>query len=113
MCNVIAIFRVATLTLQTPKHWLVGVAIDRDARHACLRFFLFYVSCFFVFACFLFFFCQHKKKGYLRRRLKKLFKRNVARNREAIEAKKFWKKKKTKPWTLEVALRPSGVLFVL
>ena len=44
-----ATFRVARLTLQTPKNWLVGVATDRDARHACLRFFSF--SCFF--------FCQH------------------------------------------------------
>ena len=35
----VATFRVARLTLQTPKLWLVGVATDRGARHACLRFF--------------------------------------------------------------------------
>ena len=44
----IATFRVASLILQTPKLWLVGVATDRDARLVCLRFFSFYFSCFFV-----------------------------------------------------------------
>ena len=46
--NFIATFRVARLTFQTRKLWLVGVATDRDARHACLRFFSF--SCFFLLA---------------------------------------------------------------
>ena len=35
-------FGVARVTLQTRKLWLVGVATDRDARHACLRFFSFF-----------------------------------------------------------------------
>ena len=46
----IATFRVPKLTLQTPKLWLVGVPTDRDARHACLRFFSFHCSP-FIFAC--------------------------------------------------------------
>ena len=37
----IATFRVARLTLQKTKLWLVGVANYRDAVHACLRFFFF------------------------------------------------------------------------
>ena len=52
-CSV-ATVRVARLTLQTRKLWLVGVATDRDARRACLRFISCYVSCVFVvFRCFL------------------------------------------------------------
>ena len=51
----IATFRVARLTLQTPKLWLVVVATDRDARHACLRFFSLYFSCFFACVSFHFF----------------------------------------------------------
>ena len=50
---VFATFRIARLTLQTPKLWLVGVATDRDARHACLRFFS--LSVFLFFSCILFF----------------------------------------------------------
>ena len=45
----IATFRVARLSLQTRKLWLIGVASNRDARHACLRFFSFYVFLFFCF----------------------------------------------------------------
>ena len=36
-------FWIARLTLQTRKLWLVGVATDRDARQAYLRFFAFYL----------------------------------------------------------------------
>ena len=50
-----ATFWVARLTFQTRKLWLVGVATDRAARHACLRFFSFQ---FFPFFCLRFFsFC--------------------------------------------------------
>ena len=76
--------RVARLTLQTPKLWLVGVATDRDARYACLCFF----SCFPVFFCLRFF---------------SFFPVFFAGT----------KKKKPKPWILKVALRPSGVLLVV
>ena len=43
----VATFGVERFTLQTRKLWLVGVATDRDALHACLRIFSFYFSCFF------------------------------------------------------------------
>ena len=33
MSKIVATFRVARVTLQTPKLWLVGVATDRGARH--------------------------------------------------------------------------------
>ena len=48
--NLVATFRVARLTLQTPKLWFVGVATERDARHACLRFFSFHVFLFLLLA---------------------------------------------------------------
>ena len=51
---IIATFRVARLTSQTRKLRLVGVATDRDAGHACLRFFSF---CFSVFCLRFFSFC--------------------------------------------------------
>ena len=44
-----------------------------------------------------------------------IFLRSVTGNREAIEAKKREKQKRKtnpEPWTLKVALRPSGVLLV-
>ena len=52
LLRIIGTFRVARLTLQAPKLWLVGVATDRDARHACLRFFsfLFFLCVFFLLA---------------------------------------------------------------
>ena len=51
---IVATFRVARFTLQTPKLWLVGVATDRDTRHACLRFLSFYLFLFFVLLALLF-----------------------------------------------------------
>ena len=45
----VATFRVAKPSRQTRKLWLVGVATDRDARRACLRFFSCCVSCVFCF----------------------------------------------------------------
>ena len=60
----VATFRVARLSLQTPKLWLVGVATNRDARHGRSRFFSLY---FIFFSCvsfhfmFFFFFASTKK----------------------------------------------------
>ena len=51
--GVIPTFGVARLTLQTPELSMVGVATDRDARHACLRFFSFYLFLFFFLLAFL------------------------------------------------------------
>ena len=52
----VATFRVARFSLQAPKLWLIGVAIDRDARHACFRFFSFFMFFFCLrFFSFLFF----------------------------------------------------------
>ena len=61
-------FRVARLTLQTPKHWLVGVANDRNASVtlACVSLhfiFLFFFLLAFLFILFFSFFliAQNKK----------------------------------------------------
>ena len=64
-----ATFWVARLTFQTRKLWLVGVATDRAARHACLRFFSFQ---FFPFFCLRFFsFCFPSFLGSTKKRKKK------------------------------------------
>ena len=63
---------------------------------------------------------KHNKKKEKRglQGVPRFFQRNAVRNRAAIEVKnakinkkttKKGKKQKTKPWTLKVALRPSGV----
>ena len=89
------------LTSQTPKLSLVGVATDRGASHACLRFFSF--SCFFFLLAFLFFFffffffivsTKNQKmppRGTSPRRLETAHfvnKKNVTRNFAATEARK-------------------------
>ena len=101
----VATFRVARLTLQAPKLWSVGVATDRDARHACLRFFsfvfpvlFFFCLRFFSFYCFLFFFLLKIKKYNKKKGLQGVhsemaqiyfFLQKVSqRNRAAIEAKR-------------------------
>ena len=88
--SIVATFRVARLSLQTPRLWLVDVATDRDARHACLRLFTFSFSC--VFFCLRFFsfhlsslfFCQHKKS----KKKKKQIKKNQKRRLENMFSKK-------------------------
>ena len=64
-------FTAARLTVQTWKLWLVSVATDRDACNACLRFFSFYFSCFFVCITFhnfcFFFFLQAQKIGKIKK----------------------------------------------
>ena len=93
--NFTATLRIARLTLQTRELWLVGVATDRDARHACLRFFSFYYV-------FLFFFLASKKSTrkrkrgaskvfFLPRRLKKCFSLEI--NLQHLMRPKKWKKK--------------------
>ena len=93
-------FRVARLTSQTRKLWLVGVATDPNARHACLRFFSLYFSCFFFLLAFLFivffpvffFFCQHKKS-----KTSKKINKNKSRKKQKMKKKNkqkyFFKKK--------------------
>ena len=71
-----ATFRVTRLTLQTPKLWLVGVVTDRDARHACLRFFsfVFVVFLFRIFSCSFVvstFFFEKKKTAKKKEQIKK------------------------------------------
>ena len=62
--TMIATFRLARSTSQARKLRSVGVATDRDARYACLRFFSFSCVCFFCLRFFSFyfflFFCWHK-----------------------------------------------------
>ena len=81
----IATFRVARLTLQAPKLWLVGVATDRDARHACLRFFSCYFSCFF---------CEHKRQS--KKSTKNEKKQIQKKRKEKKEKKRKEKKRKEK-----------------
>ena len=117
----VATFWVARLTLQTPKLWLVGVA-----RHGCLRFFSSYF--------FLFFFAGTKKKQKTKNVKKKHLLTKKKKNKiEKIKKgqhffffkhllsnifqknrnkQKKQRPKKNEPWTLKVALRPSGVLRV-
>ena len=94
LLRIIATFRVARLTLQTPKLWLVDVATDRDARHACFRFFsLCFFFCFRFFSFYfsvLFFLLAQKKTKQKSKRSEK------PRNQNNLEIKKhktFEKKK--------------------
>ena len=93
--HVVATFRVARLTSQTRKRWLVDVATDRDARHAHLRFFSIY--------CFLFFFCQHKRiKNF--EKYKRFFFFSKKKTHTHTQKKKRKEKEKEKK-----KKRPSGV----
>ena len=120
--QIIGTVRVARLTLQTRKLWLVDVATDRNASVTLLRFscsFPVFFACVYFHFSFLFFastknqkknrkknkiekFKKERKKnsrgGHPETAQKTCFLRNVTRNREATEAKMcyffFFKKKR-------------------
>ena len=81
--SLVATFRVPRLTLQTPKLWLVGVATDCDARHACLRFFSFFPVFFFCFRFFSFLISlfEKEKNEKKRKQKKKQFKKESKKKR--------------------------------
>ena len=99
--RIFATFRVARLALQTPKLWLV--CRDRPRRALLLT-------------------CPNvknlkKKKRNESKKKQKHEKKNKKKKQK--EKRFFFLKKKSKeneqnlnPWTLKVAFRPSGVLFV-
>ena len=104
------IFRIARLTLQTPKLWMIDVATDRDVRHASLRYFsylLFFPVFFLLTFLFIYFsdFCwKHKKKQSekIKKKLKKSkkikkIKKKKKNQKKSKKSKKETKKKKRPP----------------
>ena len=99
--TLIVTFRVARLTLQTRKLWLIGVTTDRDVRNACLRFFSFFFFMFFSLP-------AYKKSKNKKTNQKRSFtqkKKKVSNGNPRDGSKKCF-------LTLKVVLRPSGVLLV-